>query len=425
MQTIPQPLNDPLKFLNALFAKAIEAADPAHCLPSYLPTPPRGRTVVVGAGKAAASMAKAVEDNWQDPIEGLVVTRYEHGLDCKKIEVVEAAHPVPDEKGIDAAKRILQMVSNLTADDLVLCLISGGGSALLSMPAAGITLKEKQSINRQLLKSGAPIDAMNTVRKHLSAIKGGRLASAAFPARVVTLAISDVPGDDPAIIASGPTVFDASMPQDARAILQAYNIDVPASIVTHFNNASSTPKTNQAHPDSQYLMIATPQSSLEAAARYCLECGVRPLILGDAIEGEAREVAATMADFIRDFTASKLSGNWPVAILSGGETTVTVKGNGRGGRNAEYLLALGLALDHNPKIHSIACDTDGIDGSEDNAGAYWGPDTLQRARSLGIDPQAMLDNNDGYGFFSQLEDLIITGPTRTNVNDFRVSLMLG
>ena len=424
MPSNQRQLDNPREFLNALFAKAVEAADPAHCLPTYLPSPPKGRTIVVGAGKAAASMAKAVEDNWQGPIDGLVVTRYEHGLDCKIIEVVEAAHPVPDEKGIDAAKHILQMVSGLTKDDLVLCLISGGGSALLSMPAAGITLAEKQSINRQLLKSGAPIDAMNTVRKHLSAIKGGRLASAAYPARVVTLAISDVPGDDPAIIASGPTVFDTSTPQDALAILHEYNIDMPASIVKHLANVSSIPAVNKSHPDSQYQMIATPHSSLEAAARYCLDSGVRPLILGDAIEGEARGVAANMAAFIRDFSASTLSGDWPVAVLSGGETTVTVKGNGRGGRNAEYLLALGLALDHNPNIYSIACDTDGIDGSEDNAGAYWGPDTLQRANSLGINPQAMLENNDGYGFFSQLEDLIITGPTRTNVNDFRASLVL-
>lgn len=419
-----QPLENPRKFLNTLFAKAIEAADPAHCLPQYLPSPPSGRTIVIGAGKAAASMAKAVEDNWQGPIEGLVVTRYEHGLDCQTIEVVEAAHPVPDEKGIDAAKRILQMVSNLTTDDLVLCLISGGGSALLSMPAPGITLAEKQTINRQLLKSGAPIDAMNTVRKHLSAIKGGRLARAASPARVVTLAISDVPGDDPAIIASGPTIFDTSTPQDALKILQSYNIDMPASVVQHLGSTVSAPTERQSHPDNKYQMIATPQLSLEAAARYCLDCGVRPLILGDAIEGEAREVAAIMARFVQDFGANNLSGDWPVAILSGGETTVTVKGNGRGGRNAEYLLALGLALDHTQNIYSIACDTDGIDGSEDNAGAYWGPDSLSRAESLGINPKAMLDNNDGYGVFSQLGDLIITGPTRTNVNDFRASLML-
>jgi glycerate 2-kinase len=423
MQPALRPLDNQRIFLKNLFAKAVEAADPAHCLPSQLPTPPSSRTIVVGAGKAAASMAKAVEDNWPGQIEGLVVTRYDHAVKCAKIEVVEAAHPVPDEKGIDAAKRILQMVKGLTENDLVLCLISGGGSALLSMPAAGITLKEKQSINRQLLKSGAPIDAMNTVRKHLSAIKGGRLASAAYPARVVTLAISDVPGDDPAIIASGPTIFDTTTPIDALAILQKYNIDLPESIAQHLTNNEFVPATNQSHPDNQYKIIATPQSSLEAAARYCLECGVRPLILGDAIEGEAREVAATMANFTQEFSANQLSGNWPVAILSGGETTVTVQGNGRGGRNAEYLLALGLALDHSPNIHSIACDTDGIDGSEDNAGAYWGPDTLRRAKSLGIDPSAMLDNNDGYGFFSKLGDLIITGPTRTNVNDFRATLV--
>lgn len=420
-----QSLDNPQKFLDTLFAKAVEAADPAHCLPEFLPSPPKGRTIVIGAGKAAASMAKAVEDNWQGDIEGLVVTRYQHGLDCSRIEVVEAAHPVPDQKGIDAANRILTMVEGLSADDLVLCLISGGGSALLSIPARGITLAEKQDINRQLLKSGAPIDAMNTVRKHLSAIKGGRLARAAYPARVVTLAISDVPGDDPAIIASGPTVFDQSTRQNAYDILAKFNIEVPASVESHLTTAQSIPVLDQAHPDSCYEIISTPQLSLQAAAKHCIDNGVRPLILGDAIEGEAREVAAKTANFIRGFRDNDLAGSWPVAILSGGETTVTVRGNGRGGRNAEYLLALGLALDHGTNIHSIACDTDGIDGSEDNAGARFGPDTLARAKSLGIDPQAMLDNNDGYGFFSRLDDLIITGPTRTNVNDFRVSLVLG
>ncbi len=421
---MPQELSaqqNPQEFLGKLFEKAVAAADPAHCLQTYLPAPPKGRTIVIGAGKAAASMARAVEDNWPGALTGLVVTRYQHGLDCNRIEVVEAAHPVPDQKGIDAASRILAMVENLSADDLVLCLISGGGSALLSIPAPGITLIEKQDINRQLLKSGAPIDAMNTVRKHLSAIKGGRLAKAAFPARIVTLAISDVPGDDPAIIASGPTVFDQSTPQDAYDILQEYKIDLPESIEKHLTGETAALISNQAHPENTYQLIATPQSSLEAAAQYCLDHKIRPLILGDAIEGEARVVARQMADFIRSFIANDLSGGWPVAILSGGETTVTLKGNGRGGRNAEYLLALGLALDHTPDIYSIACDTDGIDGSEDNAGARFGPDTLERAKSLNINPLAMLDNNDGYGFFEKLDALIFTGPTRTNVNDFRAT----
>jgi hydroxypyruvate reductase len=334
--------------------------------------------------------------------------------------VVEAAHPVPDEAGINAARQILDTVQNLTEDDLVLFLISGGGSALLSMPAPGISLEEKQAINRQLLKSGAPIDQMNIVRKHLSAIKGGRLALAAAPAHVVTLAISDVPGDDPAIIASGPTVFDATNHKDALAILQRYNIDVPQSIERHLQAPS-----HSVEPWSgDFRMIATPQSSLDAAAQFCLSNGVRPVILGDAIEGEARLVAAQMAEFIRNFASNDLTGEQPVAFLSGGETTVTVKGKGRGGRNAEYLLALGLALDHGTNTHSIACDTDGIDGSEDNAGAVWGPATLTKAAKLDLNPQAMLDNNDGYGFFATLNALIITGPTRTNVNDFRVTLVL-
>lgn len=413
-------IDNPKEFLNQLFVEAVKAADPAHCLAPFLPKRPKGRTIVVGAGKAAASMARAVEDNWHGPLEGLVVTRYGHGVECRKIEVVEAAHPVPDEAGIDAARRILEKVQNLTDDDLVLCLISGGGSSLLSMPAPGISLEEKQAINRQLLKSGAPIDQMNIVRKHLSAIKGGRLALAAMPAHVVTLAISDVPRDDPAIIASGPTVFDATMRSDAKAILQRYNIDVPQSIERHLQEAGSVAKPY----DSDFRMIATPQSSLDAAARFCLDNGVRPVILGDAIEGEAREVAAQMADFIRAFTDNGLVGDQPIAFLSGGETTVTVKGRGRGGRNAEFLLALGLALDHRNDIHSIACDTDGIDGSEDNAGAMWGPKTLDDAEKHGLNPQAMLDNNDGYGFFSAQDALIITGPTLTNVNDFRATLVL-
>ncbi len=413
-------VTDPRKFLKELFDAAVEAADPAHCLASHLPNRPKGRTIVVGAGKAAASMARAVEVNWKGTLEGLVVTRYGHGVNCDRIEVVEAAHPVPDKAGTDAARRILGMVETLSGDDLVLCLISGGGSALLALPAGGITLEEKQAINYQLLKSGAPIDKMNTVRKHLSAIKGGRLAQAAGPARVVTLAISDVPGDDPSIIASGPTIFDKTTPSDALNILEHYAIDIPQSVADHLAN----PAPDMEPQTIDYRMIATPQLSLEASAKYCLSRGIRPVILGDAIEGEARDVAADMSRLMGDFVETPLSGDRPVAFLSGGETTVSVRGSGRGGRNAEYLLALGLALDHGAGIHSIACDTDGIDGSEDNAGALFGPDTLARAEKLGLDAQAMLDNNDGYGFFSALGDLIVTGPTRTNVNDFRVTLFI-
>ncbi len=413
-------LNNPKDFLVKLFHHFVEAADPARCLAPFLPAPPKGRTIVIGAGKAAASMARAVEDNWSGPLEGLVVTRYGHGVECDQIEVVEAAHPVPDAAGIDAARRILLKVSGLQQDDLVLCLISGGGSALLVQPAEGITLEEKQAINRQLLKSGVAIDKMNVVRKHLSAIKGGRLALAALPAKVVSLAISDVPGDDAAIIASGPTVFDASTARHALEILDQQNIDISPAVRCHLENQNHQPTPFE----SDFRMIATPQTALNSAAQYCLNHGVRPVILGDAVEGEAREVAGQMADFVRQFSADPRCDNRPIAFLSGGETTVTVKGNGRGGRNAEYLLALGLSLDHAAQTYSIAGDSDGIDGSEDNAGAVLWPNSMRRARTLGLNPANMLENNDGYGFFSALDDLIITGPTRTNVNDFRATLVL-
>ena len=417
---MPHDLNNPKDFLVKLFRHFIEAADPAHCLAPFLPAPPKGRTIVIGAGKAAASMARAVEDNWTGPLQGLVVTRYDHGVDCDQIEVVEAAHPVPDAAGIAAARRILQQLKGLDEDDLVLCLISGGGSALLVEPADGISLEEKQAINRQLLKCGVAIDKMNVVRKHLSAIKGGRLALAARPAQVVSLAISDVPGDDPAIIASGPTVFDASTSRHALEILDQQGIEISSAVKHYLEN-----QDHQLAPfESDFRMIATPQTALNAAAHYCFDHGIRPVILSDAVEGEARHVAGQMADFVRQFSANPLCGDRPIAFLSGGETTVTVKGNGRGGRNAEYLLALGLALDHHPGIFSLAGDSDGIDGSEDNAGCVWEPDTLQRATVAGLDPEAMLTDNDGYGFFSALDDLIITGPTRTNVNDFRATLVM-
>jgi hydroxypyruvate reductase len=407
----------PRPFLNSLFEAALDAARPSHCLPQHLPEPPaHGRTIVIGAGKGAAAMAKTVEDNWRGPLEGLVVTRDGHGAPCRIIEVVEASHPVPDQRGREAAQRILDAVRGLSADDLVLCLISGGGSALLTMPGEGLQLDGKQAINRALLRSGVPIDEMNTVRKHLSAIKGGRLAAAAHPARVVTLAISDVPGDDPSIIASGPTVADPSSAADAQAILERYSIDLPAGVEAFLASpAAETPKPGDPRlAGAEYRMIATPRMALEAAAALCERQGVRPVILGDDIEGEARQVGGDLARL-----ALEHAGKGPVALLSGGETTVTVKGNGRGGRNAEFLLALAIALDGAPNIHAVACDTDGIDGSEDNAGAYCGPDSLARATAAGLDARVMLDNNDGYGFFDAIGDLIVTGPTLTNVNDFR------
>ena len=412
-------------FLRALYSHAVAAADPQAVLAPYLPAPPKGRTVVIGAGKAAASMARAVEDNWSGPLSGLVVTRYQHALDCHKIEVVEAAHPVPDAAGQDAAARILAMACELTEDDLLLCLISGGGSALLSLPGPGLSLQDKQALNSQLLKSGAPISEMNCVRKHLSAIKGGRLALAAWPARVLTLAISDVPGDDLTVIASGPTVADPSSLADARKILVAYGIEPGPAVTRALNDQSfETPKPGDERlSKSETVLIATPQMALEAAAQKAREEGIAPLILGDSIEGEAREVARVMAGIAAQVMRHGQPISKPCVLLSGGETTVTLKGKGRGGRNAEFLLALAIALDGLPGVSAIACDTDGIDGSEDNAGCVIGPDTLSRARALGLDAEAYLADNDAYSFFAALGDLVMSGPTLTNVNDFRAILV--
>ena len=411
--------------LRRLFDAAVAAADPTHCVPPHLPDPPAGRTVVVGAGKAAAAMARAVETSWQGPLSGLVVTRYGHGVACDRIEIVEAAHPVPDEAGEAAAARILQAVQGLGEDDLVLCLISGGGSALLAQPAPGLTLAQKQAINRALLKSGATIHEMNCVRKHLSAVKGGRLAAAAWPARIVTLLISDVPGDDPSVIASGPTVPDPTTRHEALGILKSHAIDVPEAVLAHLaSEESETPKPGDRRlARAETRMVATPQASLEAAAQVAREAGLSALILGDSIEGEAREVAVVHAGIARQVVRHGQPAERPAVLLSGGETTVTVRGSGRGGRNAEFLLALAVALDGMPGVHAIACDTDGIDGTEDNAGAYLGPDSLSRADDLKIDARERLANNDGYGFFEALGDLIKTGPTLTNVNDFRAILI--
>ncbi len=422
--------SDPTTLLRALFEAALGAADPKLAVPPHLPPQgsslPKGRTLVIGAGKAAATMAQAVEESWNGPLEGLVVTRYGHAVPCQNIEVVEAAHPVPDEAGRAAAERILNMVQGLSPDDLVICLISGGGSALLALPAPGLTLAHKQEVNRALLRSGAGITQMNCVRKHLSAIKGGRLAAAAAPARVVTLIISDVPGDDPASIASGPTVPDPTSFADARAILARYGIEPPAPMRAHLETAAEeTPKPGDARlARAETRLIARPQDALEAAATRARAAGVAPVILGDAIEGEAREVARVMAAIARQVARHGQPAAAPCVLLSGGETTVTVTGQGRGGRNAEFLLGLAIALDGAPGIFALACDTDGIDGSEDNAGAILGPDSLARAEAAGLDAKARLADNDGYGFFAALGDLVVTGPTLTNVNDFRAILVL-
>jgi glycerate 2-kinase len=419
-------------FLRALFDAALAAADPTRALPPHLPPPPQGRTVVVGAGKAAAAMARAVEDHWPGPLSGLVITRYGHGVPCRHIEVVEASHPVPDAAGTKAAARILASVRGLAPEDLVLFLASGGGSALMALPAPGITLDDKRQVTRALLKSGATIGEINGVRKHLSAIKGGRLAAAAAPARVVTLAISDVPGDDPATIASGPTVPDPTTFAEARAILEKYAITIPKAVAHHLAAGSEeTPKPGDPRlARSEFILIATPQRALEAAAAAARRASVMPIVMGDAIEGEARDVALVHAGIARQAVAGKLilgdrPASAPLVLLSGGETTVTVRGNGRGGRNAEFLLALALALAGEPSVFALACDTDGIDGSEDNAGAIIAPDTMARAAARGIDLKARLADNDAYGAFQALQDLVVTGPTRTNVNDFRAILVLG
>ena len=415
----PQSDQSSRDLLRALFDAAVEAAAPGRCLPPYLPAAPAGRCVVVGAGKAVAAMACSVVESWPGgagDLSGLVVTRYGHGVATDRIDVVEAAHPVPDAAGREAARTIIGLVEALGPDDLALCLISGGGSALLALPAVGVTLADKQAVNKALLGAGATISEMNTLRKHLSAIKGGRLAAAAAPARCVSLVISDVPGDDPAVIASGPTVADPTSFVDARSVLEKYAIAAPASVAAHLAAAADeTPKPGDPRlANTELHLIATPGASLKAAAAHARAAGIEPLILGDSLEGEARELGALHGAMTR----SRLD-DGPLVILSGGETTVTVTGAGRGGRNAEYLLALAIALDGAPGVHAIACDTDGIDGSEDNAGAIIDPDSLARGRAVGLDSRALLNDNDAYGFFQALGDLVVTGPTLTNVNDFR------
>jgi len=418
-------MDDKRAFLVGLFRAAIDAASPAKTLARFLPPPPKGRTIVIGAGKAASSMAAAVEAAWPWPLEGLVVTRYGHGAPTRRIEVVEAAHPVPDAAGEKAALRILERVKGVSPDDLVLCLISGGGSALLAAPAPGLTLGDKRAINRALLMSGADIAEVNCVRKHLSAIKGGRLALAAAPARVVSLIVSDVPGDDLATIASGPTVPDPTTSAEALAVLRRYRIDAPARVVARLESAASeTPKPGDPRfARVSNALIAAPLASLRAAAEAARAAGVAPFILGDAIEGEAREVGKALAGIALSAARHGEPARAPCALLSGGETTVTVSGKGRGGRNGEFLLGLTIALNGAPGIFALAGDTDGIDGGEDNAGAYVAPDTLKRAAALGLKPRERLADNDSYAFFQALGDLVVTGPTRTNVNDFRAILI--
>ena len=418
---------DPAALLRSMFDAAIAAAQPAHCLPPQLPPPPAGRTIVIGAGKASAAMARTFEDHWVGEVTGLVVTRYGHAVPCRKIEIVEAAHPVPDAAGMAAARRILDCVAGLRPDDLVVCLISGGGSALLALPLDGLALADKQDVNRALLASGATIGEMNCVRRHLSAIKGGRLGAACHPAQVVTLLMSDVPGDEPTDIASGPTVADPTTCADALDILRRHAIDVPAAVtrVLASGAGESVKPGDPRLARASTRIIATPQMALEAAAAVARDAGVAPLILGDGIEGEAREVGTVMAGIARQVAVHGQPIAPPCVLLSGGETTVTLRGSGRGGRNVEFLLSLAVGLDGRPGIHAIAGDTDGVDGQEEIAGALIGPDTLARARALGLRPRDSLANNDGHGFFGALGDGVVTGPTLTNVNDFRAILVGG
>ena len=415
----------PRDLLRAMFDAAIQAAQPARCLPPHLPPSPKGRTLVIGAGKASAAMARALEDHWPGALTGLVVTRYGYAVPCERIEIVEAAHPVPDAAGLAAAQRMLGLVSGLTADDLVIGLISGGGSSLLALPAPGLALDDKQNVNRALLKSGATISEMNCVRRHLSAIKGGRLAAACHPARVVTLLMSDVPGDDPIDIASGPTVVDPTTCADALDVVRRYGIELPPKVrrVLESGDGETVKPGDPRVAHAEVRMIATPQRSLEAAATVASAAGVTPAILGDALEGEAREVGTVMAGIARHVATHGEPFAPACVLISGGETTVTVRGHGRGGRNVEFLLSLAISLDGEPGIFAIAGDTDGVDGHEEIAGAMIAPDTLARAWEQGIRPRDSLANNDGHGFFSALGDSVVTGPTLTNVNDFRAILV--
>jgi len=414
--------------LRRMFDAAVASAQPARCVPPHLPRPEEigeGRLVVIGAGKASAAMAQAVEEHWHGPLSGLVVTRYGYGAPCERIEIVEAAHPVPDEAGLRAAQRMLAAVQDLRPEDVVLCLVSGGGSALLPLPLPGLTLEDKQAVNRAMLASGATISEMNCVRRHLSAIKGGRLAAACHPARVIALAMSDVPGDQPLDIASGPTVADPTTCQDALAIVRRHRMALPAAAVELLESGrgESVKPGDHRLARAEIRMIATPQAALEAAAAVATEAGYAAHILGDAIEGEARDVAKVLGGIALQASTRGQPFAPPCILLSGGETTVTVRGQGRGGRNVEFLLSLALALDRRDGVYALAGDTDGVDGQEEIAGAVLAPDTLARAHALGLRARERLDDNDAHAFFEALGDSVVTGPTRTNVNDFRALLI--
>jgi glycerate 2-kinase len=424
MTDTPDPIA-PRTLLRQMFDAAVASAQPALCLPPHLPEPPKGRTIVVGAGKASAAMARALEDHWPGPLQGLVVTRYGYEVPCERIEIVQAAHPVPDEAGLAASRRIAALVAGLGADDLVIALISGGGSSLLVAPAPGLTLADKRAVNSALLASGATISEMNCVRRHLSALKGGRLGALCHPARVVTLLISDVPGDDPRDIASGPTVGDPGTCTDALAIIDRYRMAVPDAVrrLLATGAGESVKPGDPRLARSEVRMITAPQIALEAAAGVARDAGLPAHILGDSLEGEARDLGKAMAGIARQVATRGQPFEAPCVLLSGGETTVTVRGTGRGGRNVEFLLSLAVTLDGLPGVHAIAGDTDGVDGAEEIAGALVTPDTLARAWAAGVNPRASLDANDGHGFFRALDDSVITGPTLTNVNDFRAILI--
>ena len=404
---------EPRQFLRSLFDTAVASATPENCMRAWVPAKPAGRVIIIGAGKAAASMAKELEDQWSGPLEGSVIVPYGHGADCRWIEVIEASHPIPDEAGVAAAAEILQSVSNLSADDTVVCLISGGGSSLLCLPAEGVSLDEKQSITSQLLNAGAAIHEINCVRKKLSAIKGGKLAAACAPATVVTLIISDVPGNDVSMVASGPTIADGGSPTEALEILDRYAISASANARTAIGNSAPVKVAK-----GDIRILATSDDAMLATAALATKYEITPYTLGD-LTGDARSLGIEHAELAMQIAAGTGPVETPCVILSGGETTVNVRGDGRGGRNGEYALSLAIALDGHPRIHAIACDTDGIDGGGDNAGCFVTPDTLTRASAAGIDAEELLKRNDSYVFFTTTLDLVVTGPTRTNVNDFR------
>lgn len=416
---------DPKSFLISIFDAAVAAADPEKTIRDHLPAKPKGRTIVIGAGKGSAQMAAAFEKVWDGTIEGLVVTRYGYGAKCERIEIIEAAHPVPDAAGLEASRRLLEKVQGLTADDLVVALISGGGSALLPSPAAGLTLADEIAVNEALLASGAPIAAMNTIRKHLSTIKGGRLAAAAWPAKVVSLVVSDIPGDNPALVASGPTVPDVGSRENALASISAYGMKLPDAVMAHLQSpaADAPDPGDQRFARNEVHLIASAGVSLEAAAVEARRQGIEAVILSDAIEGEAREVGGVHAAIAREVATRNRPFQKPVLILSGGETTVTLRAKGKGGRNSEFLLAFAIGINGIEGIHALAADTDGIDGSEDNAGAFADGSTVSRMRAAGVDAKAMLAGNNAWTAFNAVGDLFVPGPTGTNVNDLRAILV--